>query len=63
MASTAFINELRSRLRETRRRLGPFTGGPARSNEPWAVNMVELARRLDETIQVLDLYFENLPRP
>jgi hypothetical protein len=45
--------ELRARLQDTRRRLGPFTvlqGG----NEPYRLCDAEIARRLAEVIEILD---------
>jgi hypothetical protein len=46
-------DRLRDKLRETRRRLGPYVALSS-TCEPWRVNQTELARRLAEVVDVLD---------
>jgi hypothetical protein len=44
--------ELRAKLQESRRRLGPYTA--IQRDDPWRVCDAEIARRLAEVIEVID---------
>lgn len=53
------INEIRLRLAETRRRLGPYAALQS-IEEPYRCADAEIARRLVETVQAIDALAEEV---